>query len=701
MKKCFLLIALLVLSLADTLMAQKLTPSPDNMFFSPDIVCINQPVTIKSNVFNASSYYWGFCSGYIANAPIGSNLGKNFGFNIPADIDIVKDSLNYYGFVVNEGTRTFYRLNFGTSLNNIPTVTNFGDLTNGLPIEPTTLYIVKDTFSRHWHIFVCGGLTQATSSLGRIDFGPHLDNPKPNVANFGNYKGVLNFPKGLFVTQDGDHNWRGYIVNQNTSELLTLDFSFNVSNTPIIYDIGNPNGVLNHPTDLAAVRDKGNWYLFVTNEGVITDASTSNVSRIDLGTKLDTFASDIIGNNLGHFLFRINYPSSITINRDCGNLFAYVTDSTTSQLIAIQMSSAVGPYYAVDYNNVGAMNFPSAISHIIRDHDDVYGFITNPGDTTLTRIDLQPCKHSTIPSFTEVTPPVYTYDTPGVYNIYFVVDQGLPTMRVDCKPINVLPYPDIFMNRDTTICMGDTIRLYSKSNTADSIKWMSDYNIDTSYLFLDSARVYPAYSYTYFVNLYYPFGCVVDTFIRVNISKVQADAGPDRWIKDGATTTLGGPNTSFSNGIYMPDSAYNYQWGPFNFMSDSSVSNPYVNPPYDYTYYLTVTERNDTFKCKASDTVIVHMSCGDFDLPNAFMPDGENPITKRFGILNKNVIKLNYFRVFNRWGEVVFETTNPTQQWDGNYKNKPAPADVYVYDADGFCVSGKVIKKTGNVTLMR
>lgn len=699
MKKYLLFAAVLVLSLVNNLRAQKLTPSQDSMFFAPDTVCIKQPVTIKNNFPNANSYYWGFCSGYIANAPVGTNLGKGFQFNVPSDIDIVKDSLNYYGFVINGGTNELLRLNFGTSLNNTPTITNFGTLTNGVPVNPTSLFILRDTFSRHWFVFITGGYTQATSSLGRVDFGAHLDNPRPNVANFGNYKGLLNHPKGLFITQDGDHNWWGYLVNHNTNELVRLDFSFNVSNTPLLSALGNPNGVLNLPTDIAAVKEKGKWYLFITNEG--TSAATSSVSRVDLDSFIAQDPSRIVGNDLGHFLFRINFPSSITINRDCGDLFAYVTDDNSNQLIAIQMSSAIGPYYAVDYNNVGKMNLPSAISHIIRDHDDVYGFITNPGDTTLTRIDLQPCKHSSIPSFAESTPPVYTYDTPGVYNVYMVVDQGLPTMQVNCKAITVLPYPLINMNRDTTICQGDTVRLYVKSNTADSIVWQSVYNIDTSYLFIDSAKVYPDYSFTYLVNLYYPFGCIVDTSVKINISRVRADAGPDRWIRDGATTTLGGPYTSFTDGITYPDSAYSYSWGPFQFLSDSTVPSPYANPPFDFTYYLTVTEHNDSFKCKNTDTVVVHLTCGDFDLPNAFMPDGNNTTTARFGILNKNIVKLNYFRIFDRWGVLVFETANPTQQWDGTFNGKPAPADVYVWEADGFCLSGKVVKKTGNVTLMR
>ena len=285
MKKYFLLIALLLLSqLKNTATAQTLYPSPDSLFLAPDTVCINQAVTLLPDTasFGAQSYYWGFCSGYLMNAPTGVNLGNNFGFHVPSNIDIVYDSGTYYGFVVNAETTEFLRLNFGSSLTNIPTVTNFGNLVHGLPVNPTSLFILKDTLSQNWFIFVTGGFTTATSSIGRIDFGRHLNNPKPNVANFTNYNNVLDYPKGIFVAQDASNFWYGYVVNHNTSELIRLDFSFNVSNTPQMFDYGNVSGNLQNPTDLAAVYDKGLWYLFVTNEGI-----SSFVTRVELGNTLD------------------------------------------------------------------------------------------------------------------------------------------------------------------------------------------------------------------------------------------------------------------------------------------------------------------------------------------------------------------------------------------------------------------------------
>jgi len=689
MKKCLLLIALLVFSQWNILCAQTL-------FDAPDTVCVNQPVKLTSKIFNQESYYWGFCSGYLLNAPAATNMGDNFEYNLPANIDIVYDSNAYYGFVVNAGTREFLRLNFGNSLTNTPTVTNFGDLTKGLPENPSSLFIVHDSLNHNWHVFVSGGFVKATSSLARIDFGRHLNNPSPNIANFGNFNDLMDGPKGIVIIQNGIGDWKGFLVNHNDNQLIHLEFGPNLSTTPFPTSMGNIAGSLQTPSDMAGVfGDDGKFYLFVTN------AAGSTLTRLSFGNNVDTLTPG--GIILGSFIFRIIAPSAISLNKDCGATYFYVTDSTTSQLVGIKATDLAGPaadFYAVDFSVIGGINYPAGISSILRDRDHLYGFVTNAGDSSMTRLDFTPCTSTTIPGFAEVDPPVYEYTQPGEYNVYFTINQGLPTMQVECKLITVLPYPEIFMNNDTTICEGDTIRLHVISNPADSIRWQSAYAIDTTNLWNDSVKVYPHYDTRYPVSIHYPFGCIVDTVVDVHVVRVHADAGPDRWILDGASTIIGGPGTSGDD--QFNDHDYQYSWYPYQFLSDSLARNPVATPPYDFTYYLTVRDTtNGSIGCVAKDTMVVHVQCGDFYLPNAFAPNSTSSAINRFGIINKGLSSLSYFRVFNRWGVLVFESTDPSEGWDGTYNGKLAPEGVYVWQAEGFCYSGLKLKKQGNVTLLR
>jgi len=70
-------------------------------------------------------------------------------------------------------------------------------------------------------------------------------------------------------------------------------------------------------------------------------------------------------------------------------------------------------------------------------------------DNTLSRIVYTSCNVSSIPSSTLQTPLPVEYSTPGLYNIYLAIDEGLPTMKVDCKLVRVLPKPYIEINNDT------------------------------------------------------------------------------------------------------------------------------------------------------------------------------------------------------------------------------------------------------------
>lgn len=88
-----------------------------------------------------------------------------------------------------------------------------------------------------------------------------------------------------------------------------------------------------------------------------------------------------------------------------------------------------------------------------------------------------------------------------------------------------------------------------------------------------------------------------------------------------------------------------------------------------------------------------------FDVPNAFTPGrfGENAIIKvrGFGIGTMN------WKIYNRWGQVVFSSTSKDLGWDGTFKGALQPMDVYTYVLDVEFTDGKKARKTGDITLLR
>jgi gliding motility-associated-like protein len=86
-------------------------------------------------------------------------------------------------------------------------------------------------------------------------------------------------------------------------------------------------------------------------------------------------------------------------------------------------------------------------------------------------------------------------------------------------------------------------------------------------------------------------------------------------------------------------------------------------------------------------------------VPNAFSPNGDgiNDVVKVEG---KGIVKL-IFRIFNRWGEKVFETTDKNIGWDGYYKGVLQEMEVYTYSVQAELINGDIIPLKGNITLLR
>jgi gliding motility-associated-like protein len=99
--------------------------------------------------------------------------------------------------------------------------------------------------------------------------------------------------------------------------------------------------------------------------------------------------------------------------------------------------------------------------------------------------------------------------------------------------------------------------------------------------------------------------------------------------------------------------------------------------------------------CKPVDAQIVPL----LDVPNAFTPGrfGKNSVVRVEGFGINRMI----FRIYNRWGQKVFESNDRRLGWDGNFNGKPQPMEVYAYVLDVEFYDGTRTRKTGDITLIR
>jgi gliding motility-associated-like protein len=147
----------------------------------------------------------------------------------------------------------------------------------------------------------------------------------------------------------------------------------------------------------------------------------------------------------------------------------------------------------------------------------------------------------------------------------------------------------------------------------------------------------------------------------------------------------------------------NYVWTPTTGLSCTTCPNPTANPTVTTTYYVSATDDNG---CIGGDSsiVVIKLACGDLFVPTIFSPNGTGPDANNklcvFG--TASCIEELKFQVFNRWGEIVFETTDIENCWDGNYKDKPANSEVFVYRLYVKLYNNdEPIDISGNTTLVR
>lgn len=149
---------------------------------------------------------------------------------------------------------------------------------------------------------------------------------------------------------------------------------------------------------------------------------------------------------------------------------------------------------------------------------------------------------------------------------------------------------------------------------------------------------------------------------------------------------------------YPSSSIDGYVWGPVSGLSCTDCANPYLTPYNRETIYTVTINYND--KCSATTNVKVRVENNlEPYVPNAFTPngDGNNDV---FYIYGEGIKQLD-FKIFNRWGELVFETTSQYGGWDGTYKGKMQNPGVFSYSVKVIYLDETEVNRKGSISLIR
>jgi gliding motility-associated-like protein len=357
------------------------------------------------------------------------------------------------------------------------------------------------------------------------------------------------------------------------------------------------------------------------------------------------------------------------------------------------VSPTTTTWYYVTMNNNGCLNKDSVRVRVV------------PTVTLLAMADTTICQgdavqlHAISDGLSFSWTPAANLNNPNIINpiaitnsttTYQVVATIGSCRATDQVVVNTVPYPVANAGPDVTICY-NTFTQLNASITGSSFNWLPiSYLNDPTIL---NPVATPPRTTQYILTVFDVLGCPKpgrDTIIVTVNPKVIAFAGRDTIVVVGQPLQFNG-----SGGV-------NYVWSPATGLNNPNISNPigiYGANIDSVRYKLVVT---DAIGCPDSAfvKVTVFKTIPYIFVPTAFTPNNDG-LNDKIRPIAVGIQRINFFSVYNRWGQLVFKTTVNGQGWDGRINGKDQATGVFVWMVSAIDYLGQSIFLKGTVTLIR
>ena len=570
----------------------------------------------------------------------------------------------------------------GCTLNNLP-----AQVQAGQPLVPTavktdvscnggndgTLTVNVANGTPPYQYSIDGSTFQASNVFNNLTAGNYTITVKDNNGCSGTVSITINQPAALSMNTAVT----AVRCNGETNGAVTINAGGGTA--PYQYSI---NGTTYQPGNAFTNLAAGNYSVFVKDsKNCILSQSISVTQPQPLQLTISTQNASCGGGNDG----------KITVAATGGNLsYQYSLDAVNYQASNI-FNVAPGNYTVTVQDNKGCQasqsNITVGLDNTLR--------ITAINDTNICQgksVGLNAVSNATqynwLPatglSNATIANPVFTAATPGLYT--YVVNAVLgPCNGSDTVRINVWPAPSAYAGADVKICKGDSVQLNGSGGTG--FNWSPAATLSNTTIANPFAK--PSSTTIYNLMVTDANGCsslqADDVKVEV-IPPFNVNITPDSYVTPGDVIQL------------HAEGGVSYLWSPPVGLNDPTLSDPLATITRDITYYVVVTTAEG---CKSQDSVTIKAFKGpDIYVPTAFTPnyDGQNDV---FTPIPVGIKKIEYFHIFDRWGNLVFSTTELRKGWDGKYKQLDANSGVYVWVVKAVADNGKIISKKGTVTLIR
>jgi PKD domain-containing protein/CHU domain-containing protein len=429
-----------------------------------------------------------------------------------------------------------------------------------------------------------------------------------------------------------------------------------------------------------------------------------------------------------------NNATPLVLGGNTGNVinWIYSTDGINWSSISDQTKSytaqnlnATTFFKALVQNGASCALDSSTAATIIVDPKSIGGTI-NPADTnyctgqvintlfglkgnTGNVINWQLSQDST--NWADVNPP----NTDTFYNVISlnasthyrtIVKSGVcpaDTSAVASIYLYAAPYPLASINpADTTICDGTTAPLNALVSIGSSYTWINteplhntgNGSIQSVPSFVNAVAA-PSKNTDYILNIQNS-GCpntLADTFHVEVVPPITVNPGHDTSVVVNEPLQFNATSNDTSEDIFL--------WSPPTYLNNPNISGPIAifDSGLDSITYLV--KATDAFGCygTASVTVKIFKTLPDIFVPTGFTPG--KPTNNIFRPIPVGVSSLQFFRVYNRWGQLVFSTSQIGKGWNGTLGGKPQDAGTFVWMVEGTDYTGKTIAKNGTMVLIR
>ncbi|MES1216575.1 MAG: PKD domain-containing protein, partial [Bacteroidota bacterium] len=297
--------------------------------------------------------------------------------------------------------------------------------------------------------------------------------------------------------------------------------------------------------------------------------------------------------------------------------------------------------------------------------------------------------------------PVHSYSLPGIYTVSLntLTTAGCRDTITHPDFVKVVLSPVIGITGDSIACIYNTMTqqgVFFRTDTS-AVSWQWNFPNGNS-----SALQNPP------TQTYNTAGNFAVAAIATNSSGCKDTATKNIFVNPQPTVDMPGTITILSGESILLPATYSpnvttWQWTPQSGLSCSNCAQPVATPRVSTSYNVLFSDNNG---CHNSQGINIVVACkdGNIFIPNTFSPNGDGSNDK-FYPRGKGIDRIHVLRIFNRWGELVFEkldfpVNDVSYGWDGTYKGKTPQAGVYIFQVEVYCSNGELIKFAGNVSLI-